>query len=935
MNLTARTSFKKQPGLLKIDASHIIWTQDGKSTPSVSHPKANTASLFSSKADAAQVKLKIVIKDVKDPYMFTFLAPRAQAEQECEALKNELTNVLAQNRHAAPAPPAAPAPVAGSGPFAAPGVPVTAASSAIPASTGAGPLRTPAATPGPVRPSISRAVSTSSEARGTPGPSSGDPAISDFRLRKKVMVKHPDLGALHKELVMSGQITEAEFWEGREHLLIAQAAEDAQKKGRPGALVDPRPTLQNGEMKIVISPQLISDLFEEFPVLRTAFDENVPSKLKEDEFWERYFQSKLHNMHRASIRSTVAQHINTKDEIFDKYLEEPDDGIEPRKPMNEDVEMLVDLTATHEDHDETGNEKDVTMQAGKQKGALPLIRRFNEHSERLLKTAIGEGNPAKRRRLDRSDSNELEHYYEQIDIDDLHKPASSAGIPLEMRDSQRYFEARTEGAGPQGATPQVDFQVALGAAREDVREWDKRLAQLAVDRKAGEAALQTMTQSVTAQTDNQRHKDDIPEQLFTQMRSVQTAANEFLRQFWSAIYPSTREVTPQTPAQKAQKAARMAGFLVKTPEKVKALVREAAATNVDQKKVEAAMRPVLDAVDHALAFWRMRNASGKGLSFSTSFMTSKGDRNQAQAIYAMGGKSLWTKDLEVALLDGRVDMLVHCLKDTPTTLPPGCVLAAITEREDPVDSLIVKKDLRFDGKEVKSLSDLPDGSVVGTGSVRRVAQLRPHFPHLQFKDVRGLLATRVRKLDDPEGPYSALILAKAGMVRQGLGDRITADLPAPTLYYAVGQGALCLEIREGDEETAAFCEAITHWPTQWACLAERACLHELEGGCSVPVGVNTKLTVEQDAPEGHRARIAITGTVTSLDGQRHVQQDVADTIGSVEQAQLVGVRLARALVDNGAATILEEINADRARREGETKTPTEVAKIEEAQRPTA
>ena len=132
------------------------------------------------------------------------------------------------------------------------------------------------------------------------------------------------------------------------------------------------------------------------------------------------------------------------------------------------------------------------------------------------------------------------------------------------------------------------------------------------------------------------------------------------------------------------------------------------------------------------------------LSFGTSYMTTEGDKNQSQALYVLGGKSLWTKELEVALLEGAVDMLVHCVKDMPTTLPPGCILSAITEREDPVDSLIVKKDLRIDGKEVKSLSDLPDGSVVGTSSVRRVAQLRRHFPHLQFKDIVRVYSQRLR-----------------------------------------------------------------------------------------------------------------------------------------------------------------------------------------------
>ncbi|KAF7784521.1 hypothetical protein Agabi119p4_686 [Agaricus bisporus var. burnettii] len=141
-----------------------------------------------------------------------------------------------------------------------------------------------------------------------------------------------------------------------------------------------------------------------------------------------------------------------------------------------------------------------------------------------------------------------------------------------------------------------------------------------------------------------------------------------------------------------------------------------------------------------------------GQTFSTSFMSTAGDKNQSQALYLLGGKALWTKELEVALQDGTVDILVHSLKDVPTTLPSGFQLGAILEREDPADSLVVKQ-----GKPWKSLDDLPDGSVVGTSSVRRVAQLKRKFPKLQFSDVRGNLNTRLAKLDDPNGPYAALI----------------------------------------------------------------------------------------------------------------------------------------------------------------------------------
>jgi len=292
--------------------------------------------------------------------------------------------------------------------------------------------------------------------------------------------------------------------------------------------------------------------------------------------------------------------------------------------------------------------------------------------------------------------------------------------------------------------------------------------------------------------------------------------------------------------------------------------------------------------------------------FATSFMSTAGDRNQSQALYLLGGKALWTKDLEVALKDGSVDMLVHSFKDVPTVLPDGCVIGAILERENPVDSLVVKA-----GKEWKSLEELPAGSVVGTSSVRRVAQLRRNFPHLKFLDVRGNLNTRMAKLDAEDGPYAALILAKSGMVRNGMGGRLTADILPPTLYHAVSQGALAVEIRSDDAEAMELCKQLTHRQTQWACLAERACLRVLEGGCSVPVGVSTKL---DDA-----GQLELTGCVTSLDGSLHVQHTLKEKIGSVEEAEGVGARLAKVLIDSGAGEILADINKDREQRVAEAE----------------
>jgi transcription initiation factor TFIIH subunit 1 len=145
----------------------------------------------------------------------------------------------------------------------------------------------------------------------------------------------------------------------------------------------------DGDIKIVITPQLVHDIFEEYPVVARAYAETVPDPLTEAEFWSRYFQSRLFNAHRASIRSAATQHVVRDDPIFDAYLEREDDEIEPRRQRNgETVHKYIDLGATREDHGETGNDQDVTMQAGRQRATLPLIRKFNEHSERLLRAAL-------------------------------------------------------------------------------------------------------------------------------------------------------------------------------------------------------------------------------------------------------------------------------------------------------------------------------------------------------------------------------------------------------------------------------------------------------------------------------------------------------------------------------------------------------------------
>ncbi len=275
-------------------------------------------------------------------------------------------------------------------------------------------------------------------------------------------------------------------------------------------------------------------------------------------------------------------------------------------------------------------------------------------------------------------------------------------------------------------------------------------------------------------------------------------------------------------------------------------------------------------------------------AFEVSSMKTQGDKILDVALAKIGDKGLFTKELELAMMQQQADLAVHSLKDLPTRLPEGLVLGAITERVDPADALVVHAQHRD-----KQIETLPPGSVVGTSSLRRLAQLRHHFPHLAFKDIRGNLNTRLQKLD--AGEYDAIILAAAGMQRLGWSDRIHQVLPAEISLHAVGQGALGIECRADDADVLSLLKSLEHQPTAQRCQAERAFLRELEGGCQVPIGVNTCLTGDQ---------LILTGVVASLDGQRLVKDMIT---GLASEAEQLGIELARRLRQQGAQEILDEI----------------------------
>ena len=277
-----------------------------------------------------------------------------------------------------------------------------------------------------------------------------------------------------------------------------------------------------------------------------------------------------------------------------------------------------------------------------------------------------------------------------------------------------------------------------------------------------------------------------------------------------------------------------------------------------------------------------------GLTITVEAMATQGDKILDVALAKIGDKGLFTKELEAQMLVGRAEIAVHSLKDLPTNLPEGLMLGCITEREDPADALVVN------AKNANhKLDTLPEGAVVGTSSLRRLAQLRHHYPHLSFKDVRGNVITRLEKLDS--GDYDCLILAAAGLERLGFGNRIHQIIPGDISLHAVGQGALGIECVEDKPEVLEIIKVLEHTTTSRRCLAERAFLRELEGGCQVPIGVNSQINNEE---------FTLTGMVASLDGKRLIRHEAS---GSAADPESIGIELAGKLKQQGAGAILKEI----------------------------
>lgn len=293
--------------------------------------------------------------------------------------------------------------------------------------------------------------------------------------------------------------------------------------------------------------------------------------------------------------------------------------------------------------------------------------------------------------------------------------------------------------------------------------------------------------------------------------------------------------------------------------------------------------------DSQLALWQAEWVQKKLQSFYPDFqfklvpMKTKGDKILDVPLAKIGDKGLFTKELENGLITQEIDIAVHSLKDMPTVLPEGLTISAFCEREEPRDVYLSKHGIK--------LEELPAGSLIGTSSLRRKAQLKHYRPDLNFMDLRGNLQTRWKKLMDSE--MDGIVLAAAGVKRLGWEERITQILPESLMLSAVGQGSIAIEILESRSDIHELLTKLNHWATEQAVRAERALMRKLEGGCQVPIGALAQVADGQ---------IILQGMVASLDGERLLRAEAQGTV-----PETVGIEAADRLIALGASAILAEI----------------------------
>lgn len=303
--------------------------------------------------------------------------------------------------------------------------------------------------------------------------------------------------------------------------------------------------------------------------------------------------------------------------------------------------------------------------------------------------------------------------------------------------------------------------------------------------------------------------------------------------------------------------------------------------------------------ESALALWQAHHVQGllqaryPSCLIEIIGMTTRGDQILDRSLSAVGGKGLFTKELEAALLADQADLAVHSLKDVPMDLDPSFTLAAILKRDDPRDAFV--------SNQFASVAQLPAGARVGTASLRRAAQLMAQFPHLQIVALRGNVNTRLSKLD--QGQYDAIVLAAAGLKRLGMPNRIRQIMPPTLSLPAAGQGALALETLTARVDLRGWMQSLAHLPSTWASCAERAVSRRLGGSCRAPLAAYCEPDGRE--PDG-TDRMSLRALAASVDGKRVLQASGSAPVHDVASATALGTQVAEQLVAQGAIELLAD-----------------------------
>ncbi|KAK4054681.1 RNA polymerase II transcription factor B subunit 1 [Microbotryomycetes sp. JL221] len=619
---SAQVAYKKQPGSLDLFTNKLVFTAPD-TTLTIDNERMTT--MFASKEGSAKVQLKIALRPLtatsvgEDSYNFHFTSGTT-AISDRENFKKELSTIINLNRERA---------VADGGQVA----------------TDAMQIDNPSLHQQDVKPTSAqlsavdkgkqKATGGTNSRSATPnvrnGPqttsSNTTASTSDIQLRRLVLQADPGLKQLYTDLVIGRQISDQEFWQGREDLLEAARAVENQMKGKSAAMVDLRPeTDEKGDVTVKITPQLIADIFAEYPMVLRAYNDNVPDPLDEQQFWTRYFQSKLFNRNRTANRAAVA---NVKDDpIFDRYLGEEDDDLEPKNLKSHEIYKLLDLAATEEDQHEVVNRGDITMRAGRERGALPLIRRFNEHSERLLNQSLGRAQGTGQ--INPGNAGDRD-YFNDILLDDLMDTSSNDRIRLELQQPDKMrtaFGADVDDEQSDDMLKKLDRETAVMQTQADVEHWQPRLDEIVMDRDTIRDSVQDMMTIVKQKVDRSLKETGagggITKSTLQSCYQVAATSNEFLRLFWQTILPpkpnDISALASSSPKERAARAERYKGCLDNSIVRILTVLNGTTAasgddiagggqrTKEEQARIEAALLPIKRAVEHALDFYKNRTS---------------------------------------------------------------------------------------------------------------------------------------------------------------------------------------------------------------------------------------------------------------------------------------------------------------------------------------